>query len=239
VDPPRADRRRRPGDPVELPDDDGGLEDRPGTRRRQHRRAQAQRHHAGDHPARRDRQPSSSRPACSTSSAATATPAGPRRAPHPADGLHHRLGARRHARWRRARPQTSSASTSSSAARRRSSSSTTPTSRRPPRASRSPATSTPARTARPPPACSSAPGVHDDFVAALADAKDNAKVGLPDDEDALFGPVNNANQLARVTGFLERCPATQRGRRRHRLVGWATATSSSPPSCRTCARTTR
>ena len=41
VDPPRADRRLRPGDAVELPDDDGGLEDRPGARRRQHRRAQA------------------------------------------------------------------------------------------------------------------------------------------------------------------------------------------------------
>ncbi len=41
----------------------------------------------------------------------------------------------------------------SSAARPRSSSSTTPTSRRPPRASRWPATSTPARTVRRPPAC--------------------------------------------------------------------------------------
>lgn len=51
-------------------------------------------------------------------------------------------------------------------------------------------------------------GVHDDFVAALAAyATENAKVGLPDDEDALFGPVNNANQLARVTGFLERLPS--------------------------------
>ncbi len=50
-------------------------------------------------------------------------------------------------------------------------------------------------------------GVHDEFVAALAAyAKDNAKVGLPDDEDALLGPVNNANQLAHVTGFLERLP---------------------------------
>ena len=38
-----------------------------------------------------------------------------------------------------------------------------------------------------------APGIHDDFVAALADyARGSAPVGLPDDEDALFGPVNNA-----------------------------------------------
>jgi len=50
------------------------------------------------------------------------------------------------------------------------------------------------------------PGVHDDFVAALTEQARGSKVGLPDDEDALFGPVNNANQLARVTGFLERLP---------------------------------
>ena len=56
------------------------------------------------------------------------------------------------------RPTTSSACTSSSAARRRSSCSTTPTSPRPPRTSRSRATSTPARTARRPRACSPARG---------------------------------------------------------------------------------
>ncbi|HET9022645.1 MAG TPA: gamma-aminobutyraldehyde dehydrogenase [Ornithinibacter sp.] len=53
-----------------------------------------------------------------------------------------------------------------------------------------------------------APGIHDDFVAAIAEyAKSSAPVGLPDDEDALFGPVNNANQLARVSGFIDRLPA--------------------------------
>ncbi len=51
-------------------------------------------------------------------------------------------------------------------------------------------------------------GIHDDFVAALAAyAKENAKVGMPDDEDALFGPVNNSRQLEQVSGFLERLPA--------------------------------
>jgi betaine-aldehyde dehydrogenase len=50
------------------------------------------------------------------------------------------------------------------------------------------------------------PGVYDDFVAALSEQAKNTKVGLPDDEEALFGPVNNANQLARVTGFLDRLP---------------------------------
>ncbi|MFV0463439.1 MAG: gamma-aminobutyraldehyde dehydrogenase [Nostocoides sp.] len=50
-------------------------------------------------------------------------------------------------------------------------------------------------------------GIHDDFVAALAEyAANNAKVGMPDDQDALFGPVNNANQLARVSGMIERLP---------------------------------
>jgi betaine-aldehyde dehydrogenase len=53
-----------------------------------------------------------------------------------------------------------------------------------------------------------APGIHDDFVAALAEyAKSSAPVGMPDDDDALFGPVNNANQLERVSGFIERLPS--------------------------------
>jgi betaine-aldehyde dehydrogenase len=52
-----------------------------------------------------------------------------------------------------------------------------------------------------------APRIHDDFVAALGEyAKNSAKVGLPDDEDALLGPVNNANQLQRIEGFLSRLP---------------------------------
>lgn len=52
-----------------------------------------------------------------------------------------------------------------------------------------------------------APGIHDDFVAALAEfAKNEAKVGLPDDEEALLGPVNNKDQLAKVSGFIDRLP---------------------------------
>ena len=51
------------------------------------------------------------------------------------------------------------------------------------------------------------PRIHDDFVAALGEyARSSAKVGLPDDEDALLGPVNNRNQLDRVQGFLDRLP---------------------------------
>ncbi|MFC4071022.1 gamma-aminobutyraldehyde dehydrogenase [Actinoplanes subglobosus] len=49
-------------------------------------------------------------------------------------------------------------------------------------------------------------GVHDDFVAALAAQAREIKTGAPDQEDVLYGPVNNANQLARVAGFIDRLP---------------------------------
>lgn len=50
-------------------------------------------------------------------------------------------------------------------------------------------------------------GIHDEFVAALAKAAAETKTGQPDDEDVLYGPLNNANQLKQVTGFIERLPA--------------------------------
>ncbi|WP_405950877.1 gamma-aminobutyraldehyde dehydrogenase [Streptomyces prunicolor] len=49
--------------------------------------------------------------------------------------------------------------------------------------------------------------IHDEFVAALAKAAAETKTGQPDDEDVLYGPLNNANQLKQVTGFIERLPA--------------------------------
>ncbi|WP_127355503.1 gamma-aminobutyraldehyde dehydrogenase [Actinacidiphila soli] len=49
--------------------------------------------------------------------------------------------------------------------------------------------------------------IHDEFVAALAKAAADTKTGAADDEDVLYGPLNNANQLAQVTGFIERLPA--------------------------------
>ncbi len=49
--------------------------------------------------------------------------------------------------------------------------------------------------------------VHDEFVAALAAwAKENAKTGAPDRDDILFGPVNNRNQLDRVSGIIDALP---------------------------------
>jgi betaine-aldehyde dehydrogenase len=50
------------------------------------------------------------------------------------------------------------------------------------------------------------PGIYADFVSALAEQAEGTKTGAPDDEDALYGPLNNANQLSRVSGFLDRLP---------------------------------
>ncbi|QXE38997.1 gamma-aminobutyraldehyde dehydrogenase [Streptomyces sp. GMY02] len=49
--------------------------------------------------------------------------------------------------------------------------------------------------------------IHDEFVAALAKAASETKTGAADDEDVLYGPLNNANQLKQVVGFIERLPA--------------------------------
>ncbi|MCZ4100910.1 gamma-aminobutyraldehyde dehydrogenase [Streptomyces sp. SID13666] len=49
--------------------------------------------------------------------------------------------------------------------------------------------------------------IHDEFTTALAKAAADTKTGAADDEDVLYGPLNNANQLAQVSGFIERLPA--------------------------------
>lgn len=49
--------------------------------------------------------------------------------------------------------------------------------------------------------------VYEEFVALLADqAKNNVATGAPT-EDVLYGPLNNANQLERIQGFMERVPS--------------------------------
>ncbi|MDO8645121.1 MAG: aminobutyraldehyde dehydrogenase [Candidatus Planktophila sp.] len=48
--------------------------------------------------------------------------------------------------------------------------------------------------------------VYEDFVALLSAQAKAVAIGAPD-EDVFLGPVNNANQLARVSGFLDRLPA--------------------------------
>ncbi|MFD3803663.1 gamma-aminobutyraldehyde dehydrogenase [Streptomyces sp. NPDC058611] len=49
--------------------------------------------------------------------------------------------------------------------------------------------------------------IHDEFVSALAKAAADTKTGQPDDEDVLYGALNNPNQLKQVAGFIERLPA--------------------------------
>jgi len=49
--------------------------------------------------------------------------------------------------------------------------------------------------------------VHEEFVAALAEAAAGTVTGGLDNADALYGPLNNSDQLAKVEGFLERVPA--------------------------------
>ena len=49
------------------------------------------------------------------------------------------------------------------------------------------------------------PGIHDDLVAALADEARAIRTGMPDD-DVLYGALNSADQLARVSGMVDRLP---------------------------------
>ena len=241
LDPPRADRRRRPGHPVELPDDDGDVEDCPGTRRGQHDRPQAVGHDAGDDAAAgggRRRVPPGGRR--STSSAATGTPAAgwsstTRRPWSPSP-----VRSAPACRSPRARPADSSASTSSSGARRRSSSSTTPTSRPPSRASRVRVTSTLGRTAPPRPASWPVRGsTTTSSLRSPSTPRPRSRSGCPMTTRPRFGPVNNPNQVAHVSGFIDRLPDHARvvagGWRVRRSVR---ATSSSRPSSPGCSRRT-
>src|SRR5439155_3874892 len=50
------------------------------------------------------------------------------------------------------------------------------------------------------------PGAHDDFVAALTEQARSTRTGAPTEPDVLYGPLNNANQLDRVAGFVDRLP---------------------------------
>ena len=50
-------------------------------------------------------------------------------------------------------------------------------------------------------------GLYDEFVSELTEAAKNTKTGYDaDDEDILYGPVNNATQLGHVSGLVERAP---------------------------------
>ena len=51
-----------------------------------------------------------------------------------------------------------------------------------------------------------APAILDELVAALAEQARSIQPGGIDSDDAILGPVNNPDQLARVTGFIDRLP---------------------------------
>jgi betaine-aldehyde dehydrogenase len=51
-----------------------------------------------------------------------------------------------------------------------------------------------------------APGIADELAAALAAQARGTRTGPPAEQDILYGPLNNANQLERVGGFLSRLP---------------------------------
>ncbi|WP_406564525.1 gamma-aminobutyraldehyde dehydrogenase [Acinetobacter qingfengensis] len=52
-----------------------------------------------------------------------------------------------------------------------------------------------------------AESIHDQFVEKLVEAAKNTRFGDPDDTDALYGPLNNANQLRNVQNFIKGLPA--------------------------------
>ena len=50
------------------------------------------------------------------------------------------------------------------------------------------------------------PRVHEEFVGGLVEQAKGTVTGDPDDENVLYGPLNNATQLGRVTDMVERTP---------------------------------
>ncbi|MGI8590893.1 MAG: aldehyde dehydrogenase family protein [Nakamurella sp.] len=50
------------------------------------------------------------------------------------------------------------------------------------------------------------PGIHDDFVVAFTEQARNTVTGAPSNVDALYGPVNNANQLIHIGNYIDPLP---------------------------------
>jgi betaine-aldehyde dehydrogenase len=67
------------------------------------------------------------------------------------------------------------------------------------------------------------PGIHDEFVAALAEQAKGLPTGPPDSEDTYYGPLNNQAQFDRVSGMVDRLPdhaQLQTGGARQGSVGY-------------------
>jgi len=67
------------------------------------------------------------------------------------------------------------------------------------------------------------PGIHDEFVSAITEQAKSTRTGAPDDEDVLYGALNNANQLDRVSGMVDRLPdhaSVAAGGKRQGSVGY-------------------
>ena len=63
-------------------------------------------------------------------------------------------------------------------------------------------------------------GVYDEFLSALADSVKGTKTGYdPNDEDILYGPINNRNQLEHIKGLVERAPQHSPGPERWAAAG--------------------
>jgi betaine-aldehyde dehydrogenase len=52
------------------------------------------------------------------------------------------------------------------------------------------------------------PRIYDDFMSSLTTQAKGMKTGDPSDPDTFYGPLNNATQLERVEGFIERAPTS-------------------------------
>ena len=54
------------------------------------------------------------------------------------------------------------------------------------------------------------PAIYEEFLSVLTAQVAASKTGQPNDDDVLFGPLNNAQQLARVAGLVDRMPSHAR-----------------------------
>ena len=68
-----------------------------------------------------------------------------------------------------------------------------------------------------------APGIHDEFVAALTEAAKGMPTGDPTDDATYYGPLNNQSQFDRVSGMVDRLPdhaSVETGGTRQGSVGY-------------------